>query len=406
MSIDVSPSGDGGVLKEIIKEGTGEKTPGLGSHVEVHYVGTLLDGTKFDSSRDRNETFKFDLGLGQVIKGWDCGVKSMKKGEVAILTCKPDYAYGKNGSPPSIPPDATLKFEVELINWLGEDLSPKKNKAIIREVITAGSGYANPTEGGLVEAHIVGHYDGKVFEERDVKFCLGEGEAEGIVEGLEIALGKFKKGEKSKIFIKSEYAFGLLGRSEFKIPGGADVEYIAEVKSFEKGPEVWSLEAPQKLEHAQAYKDKGTSYLKDGRLRLAIKMYQKVIEFANDDYDTKDKEELNKQRLNLLLSTNLNLALCFLKANDHALAREACDKVLELDPKNEKALFRRGQALLYLASPELALKDFQEVVSIEPKNTAALKQVFHCQSVIKRELAKEKKLYANMFEKFAKQDRQ
>lgn len=112
MSIDVSPTGDGGVLKEIIKEGTGEKTPGLGAHVEVHYVGTLLDGSKFDSSRDRNETFKFDLGLGQVIKGWDCGVKSMKKGEIAVLTCRSDYAYGKSGSPPKIPPDATLKFEV------------------------------------------------------------------------------------------------------------------------------------------------------------------------------------------------------------------------------------------------------------------------------------------------------
>lgn len=131
-----------------------------------------------------------------------------------------------------------------------------------------------------------------------------------------------------------------------------------------------------------------------------------MIEFANDDYDTKDKEELDKLRVSLLISTNLNLALCFLKIKDHASAREACDKVLELDPDNEKALFRRGQANLDLASPELALKDFQEVVRIEPKNTAAVKQVAYCQGVIKKELAKEKKLYANMFEKFAKQDRQ
>ena len=105
---------DKGVIKEIIKEGTGDEKPQVNSHVEVHYVGTLLDGTKFDSSRDRGESFKFDLGVGQVIKGWDIGVASMKKGELAILTCTSEYAYGSNGSKPKIPPNATLKFEVIL----------------------------------------------------------------------------------------------------------------------------------------------------------------------------------------------------------------------------------------------------------------------------------------------------
>lgn len=61
----------------------------------MHYVGTLLDGTKFDASTDRNEPFVFELGLGRVIKGWDLGVARMKKGEKAILTCRSDYAYGK-----------------------------------------------------------------------------------------------------------------------------------------------------------------------------------------------------------------------------------------------------------------------------------------------------------------------
>lgn len=89
----------------------------------AHYTGRLLDGTKFDSSVDRNEPFKFVLGNGQVIKGWDEGFATMKKGEKAILTCKSEYAYGKAGSPPNIPPDATLEFEVELI-----DFHPKKKE--------------------------------------------------------------------------------------------------------------------------------------------------------------------------------------------------------------------------------------------------------------------------------------
>lgn len=107
-------SGDGGLLKEIITEGTGS-LPAEGDEVEVHYRGTLLDGSQFDSSIDRNETFKFTLGNGSVIKGWDKGVATMKVGEKAILTCREDYAYGKKGSPPKIPANATLKFEVELL---------------------------------------------------------------------------------------------------------------------------------------------------------------------------------------------------------------------------------------------------------------------------------------------------
>ena len=80
--------------------------------------GTLADtGDKFDSSRDRGREFNFSLGVGQVIKAWDVGFASMKKGERAMLTCRADYAYGESGSPPKIPPGATLKFDCELIDW-------------------------------------------------------------------------------------------------------------------------------------------------------------------------------------------------------------------------------------------------------------------------------------------------
>ncbi|KAG6964604.1 hypothetical protein JG687_00005882, partial [Phytophthora cactorum] len=82
-----------------------------------HYTGTLLDGTKFDSSRDRNSEFKFVLGKGNVIKAWDLAFASMKVGEKAVLTCKPEYAYGASGSPPKIPANATLKFDVELLGF-------------------------------------------------------------------------------------------------------------------------------------------------------------------------------------------------------------------------------------------------------------------------------------------------
>jgi FKBP-type peptidyl-prolyl cis-trans isomerase len=86
-----------------------------GQTVEVHYTGWLTDGTKFDSSHDRNQTFSFKLGGGQVIAGWDQGVAGMKIGGTRKLTIPPEMGYGARGAGGVIPPNATLVFKVELI---------------------------------------------------------------------------------------------------------------------------------------------------------------------------------------------------------------------------------------------------------------------------------------------------
>ncbi|MBD2612509.1 MAG: FKBP-type peptidyl-prolyl cis-trans isomerase [Nostoc sp. ZfuVER08] len=110
-NVVTTPSG----LKYVeLKEGTGA-TPERGQTVEVHYTGTLEDGTKFDSSRDRGQPFKFKIGVGQVIKGWDEGLSTMKVGGRRNLIIPPELGYGSRGAGGVIPPNATLLFDVELL---------------------------------------------------------------------------------------------------------------------------------------------------------------------------------------------------------------------------------------------------------------------------------------------------
>jgi len=103
-----------GLQIEELVVGTGAAAA-AGQKVSVHYTGWLTNGTKFDSSHDRNEAFQFGLGRGQVIRGWDEGVQGMKVGGKRKLTIPPELGYGSRGAGGVIPPNATLVFEVELL---------------------------------------------------------------------------------------------------------------------------------------------------------------------------------------------------------------------------------------------------------------------------------------------------
>ena len=105
----------GGLKVTDIKVGSGPMAE-TGSTVAVHYTGWLMDGTKFDSSLDRGDPIVFQLGAGRVIKGWEEGLKGMRVGGKRKLTIPTSMGYGAQGYPPVIPPDATLQFEVELMN--------------------------------------------------------------------------------------------------------------------------------------------------------------------------------------------------------------------------------------------------------------------------------------------------
>lgn len=110
-----SSSGSGFEVKTIT-DGDNERFPAQGQTAVVHYCGKLQDGTKFDSSRDRGEPFRFQVGVGQVIQAWDQGVATLSVGQRAEIVAPPEMAYGPGGIPGVIPENATLIFDVELID--------------------------------------------------------------------------------------------------------------------------------------------------------------------------------------------------------------------------------------------------------------------------------------------------
>lgn len=399
---DITPKKDGGVLKLVKREGTGTELPMTGDKVFVHYVGTLLDGTLFDSSRDRGERFSFELGKGQVIKAWDIGIATMKVGEVCQLICKPELAYGSAGSPPKIPPNATLVFEVELFEFRGEDVTDEEDGGIIRRIITKGSGYTKPNEGAAVEVTVEGTCEGRVFDERELKFEIGDGEGLGLPAGVEKAIMAMEQGEEALFTIKPKYGFGNAGNAKYNIPGGATLQYKIKLAAFEKAKESWEMNATEKLEQSVIVKEKGTQYFKEGKYKQASVQYKRIVSWL--EHESSLSEEDEKKAKTLQLAAHLNLAMCFLKLQEPNQALENCDKALELDASNEKALFRRGEALCGMKEFDKARDDFQQVVQLYPANKAAKSQVVLCQKYIKQQHEKDKRIYANMFQKFAERD--
>ncbi|KAK1152135.1 peptidyl-prolyl cis-trans isomerase FKBP5-like [Acipenser oxyrinchus oxyrinchus] len=398
--VDLSPKQDKGVCKVIMRPGDEAEYPMTGDRVCVHYTGKLLNGKKFDSSRDRNKPFTFNLGRGQVIKAWDIGIASMKKGEVCQLMCHSEYAYGVSGSPSKIPPKSTLIFEIELLNFKGEELT--EDGGVIRRIKQKGEGFSNPNEGAIVEVHLEGRSGGRVFDSRDVQFVVGEGEDHSIPLGVDRTMEKMQKGECCLIYLKPQYGFGDEGKPEFHIEPNAELVYQVTLKDFEKAKESWEMSIEEKLEQAVGVKHKGTQYFKAGRYVQAMLQYQKIVAWLEMECGL--AEEKQRAVHDLILVTQLNLAMCHLRLREYTHAVESCDKVIELDSSNEKALYRRGEARLLKNEFSLALRDFGRVLEVNPKNRAARTQISVCKRKIREHHEMDKRTYANMFQKFAERD--
>ncbi|ONK56658.1 uncharacterized protein A4U43_C10F11310 [Asparagus officinalis] len=518
---DEKEIGKQGLKKKLVKEGEGWETPEVGDEVEVHYAGTLLDGTKFDSSRDRGTPFKFELGQGQVIKGWDQGIKTMKKGENAIFTIPPELAYGESGSPPTIPPNATLQFDVELLSWssvrdickdggifkkivkegekwenpkdpdevfvkyearledgtvvsksdgveftvkdgyfcpalakavktmkksekvlltvkpqygFGEKGRPASgeegavplnatlnielelvswktvtevgdDKKILKKILKEGEGYEKPNDGAVVKVKLTGKLqDGTVFVEKghDEEFFEWKTDEEQVIEGLDRAVMTMKKGEVALVTIPPEHAFSSTeSKQDFAVvPPNSTVIYEVELISFVKEKESWDMNTAEKLEGAGKKKEEGNTLFKLGKYARAFKRYEKGAKLI--EYDSSFSEEEKKQSKALKVSINLNSAACKLKLKDYKQAEKLCTKVLELESRNVKALYRRAQAYINLADLDLAELDIKKALEIDPDNRDVKLEYKTLKEKMKEYNKKEAKFYGNMFAKMSK----
>ncbi|KAJ4701592.1 Peptidylprolyl isomerase [Melia azedarach] len=227
--------GNSGIKKKLLKRGVGWENPEFGDEVTIHYVGTLLDGTKFDPTRDRDEPLTYKLGSGQVVTGLDNGIITMQKGECAVFTLASELGFGV-GRRDGVPPNSVVQFEVELVSWITVvDLS--KDGGIIKKIMEKGERNASPAnlDEVLVKYQVMlgnGSMVAKTLEE-GVEFCVKDGH---FCPAFPKAILTMKKGEKAKLVIQPQYAFGEQGRDTNNgfstIPPNSVLDVDLELVSF------------------------------------------------------------------------------------------------------------------------------------------------------------------------------
>jgi peptidylprolyl isomerase len=222
---------DSGLVIEDLVEGEGGVAC-AGQQVTVHYTGWLTDGSKFDSSKDRNEPFAFGLGQGMVIPGWDEGVQGMKVGGKRKLTIPPQLGYGEYGAGDVIPPGATLVFEVELLSVPAPLTAAQRQTAsgLIIEDVVVGDG-EEAKVGDQVTVHYTGWLtDGRKFDsskDRNDPFVFGLGQRR-VIAGWDEGVQGMKVGGTRKLTIPPQLGYGARGAGGV-IPPNATLVFEVEL---------------------------------------------------------------------------------------------------------------------------------------------------------------------------------
>ncbi|KAH9738750.1 peptidylprolyl isomerase [Citrus sinensis] len=320
-------TGDGGILKKIIKEGEGWATPRDNDEVLVKYEARLQNGALVSES---NEGVEFRVFDGHLCPAISKTVRTMRRGEKAELAVKFSYGIENDGYEATnieggVSSFSNLTIQLELLSWKSV-VDVTGDQKVLKKIKKAGQGFDRPNEGSLVKVIYIGRLeDGTVFEtrgsnEEPFEFTTLE---ENVNEGLERAIMTMKKEEQATVTISAEYLCSH---------------------------EVSELVSVDSVLHYEV-------------TLIDFTKAAKIIEF---DHSFTDDEK--HQANGLRLSCHLNNAACKLKLEDYSEASSLCTKVLELEPLNVKALYRRSQAYLKTSELEKAEADIKRALTIDPNN--------------------------------------
>ncbi|KAH9679934.1 peptidylprolyl isomerase [Citrus sinensis] len=396
---------DGGIFKKILVEGEKWENPKDLDEVFVKYEARLEDGTLISKS----DGVEFTVGDGYFCAALAKAVKTMKKGEKVLLTVKPQYAFGKNGRPATgdedaVPSNANLHITLELVSWKTvSDIT--KDKKVLKKILKEGDGYENQMMVQWFKLH-----DGTVFvkkghdEEPLFEFKIDE---EQVIDGLDRAVKTLKKGEVALVTIEPEYAFGSCSSEKELaiVPANSTLFYEVELVSFIKEKESWDMNTQEKIEAAGKKKEEGNVLFKAGKYERASKRYEKAVNYIG--YDSSFSDEEKQQAKVLKITCNLNNAACKLKLKEYKQAEKLCSKVLELDSKNVKALYRRVQAYIQLVDLDLAELDIKKALEIDPDNSLEAGWAVRMEYKLLKEKVREynkkdAQFYGNIFAKMNK----
>ena len=210
----------------------------IGDTLQVHYTGWLLDGTQFDSSRERNQPIEFTLGEGEVIAGWEKGLIGMRVGGKRRLTIPPSLGHGSRGVAGSIPPNATLIFEIELLAIKHLQTIPTLEPITQLKIEDVVVGTGDPVKkGDTLRVHYTGwlpdgtQFDSSLERGQPFEFTLGQGM---VIEGWEQGLLGMRVGGKRHLYIPPELGYGASGVGNVIPPNSSlvfEVELLAIIKS-------------------------------------------------------------------------------------------------------------------------------------------------------------------------------
>eukprot|EP01065_Artemidia_motanka_P029851 TRINITY_DN35914_c0_g1_i1.p1 TRINITY_DN35914_c0_g1~~TRINITY_DN35914_c0_g1_i1.p1 ORF type:complete len:450 (+),score=164.59 TRINITY_DN35914_c0_g1_i1:63-1412(+) len=397
---------DGGVQKECLVEGQEHLRPRLGAKVKVFYRGYLEDGSEFDSSHLHlgDEPFEFELGTKALTRGCDEAILTMRRGEKCMLTLKSEYAFGKQGRSAMVPPNATVRFEVELVSWEArEDISEEGDRSVLKTIKTQAWGHDVPEYESIVKIDL----KGPGFDKQDWEIKIGE---DLVPPGVETCLLTMKRGEASKVLVQPQH-LGDGDWGELGLAKGEAATYLITMHQVERAKSRWHLKDDERIPVATEAKEEGNQLYKAKKLVRAQRKYQKAVDILDHEYGVDDEATVKDMR-KLKLPCLTNLAAVQLGLGRNAECIENCGKALELDGQCVKAILRRAKAHLAMDNWSECEADLERILGsaiaegIDSGNADAKRELERLRKRTRAQDKKDKRAFAGMFSRMVEEKEQ